>query len=303
MSKYTEGTLNTWRKPASENEEQKISNAMSMIKSAINDHPQLLGMNTEAIVQGSYANNTNVKLDSDIDVAIMFKDAFYSEYPEGLTRDDYGFSKRSIEFSDYRRCVIQAIGSKFGTGNVHVGNKSIRIQSNTYHVQADVVPSFQYRNYRYISSKDPDVFVEGIKFYSGDGKSVVNYPKVHISNGIAKNKITSRRYKRGVRLLKRIRNKMIEEGVSVSSAITSFLIESLLCNIPDRIYNNTDTWNDLLRACILYLYGETKDPEKSKNWGEVSDLFYLFHDGRKWDRDGTKAFLAQSWDFLGYANE
>ncbi len=303
MAKFTEEALDSWRKPASQNEEQKISNAISMIKDALSKNPVLSAKNIEPVVQGSYANNTNVKLDSDVDVSLMLKDTFYTEYPDGGKDSDYGFSEGTNDFSEYRRDVISAIETKFGKDNVKVGNKSIKINSNSYHVQADVVPCFQYRNYKWNSSENPDRFEEGIKFYSSDNQEVVNYPKIHVSNGITKNSNTQRRYKRTVRLYKSIRNKMIADGINVSKDITSFLLECMLWNVPNKIFNDNNTWNDILRETIRFLFFETKAEEKCKNWGEVSEHFYLFHSDRKWTRSSANAFLVQMWNFLGYADE
>lgn len=301
MSAYNEQTLSSWSKPASKTEEQKISNAISMIKDAVKAHITLKDKNIEFIIQGSYGNNTNVKLDSDIDVCIMLKDTFYSEYREGATRDDYGFTRGTNSFDDYRSCVIKAMIEKFGSTNVTTGNKSIKIQSNTYRVQADVVPAFQFRNYRNDIKNDINNFTEGIKFYSSQNEAIINYPKIHVENGITKNNETGRRYKRTVRLYKRIRNKMIEDQIAVPNGITSFLIECLLWNTPNHIFNNAKTWNELLHNSIVHIYNQIKDENLSKDWGEVSEHFYLFHNERKWNRNDVTTFLTQMWNYLEYA--
>jgi len=300
MPKFSEQTLDSWRKPASETEEQKISNAISMIKDAINSHETLKNKGLEFIVQGSYGNNTNVKIDSDIDICAMLKDTFYSEYREGATRDDYGFIDGSNNFDDYRKYIIEALIIKFGNDNITLGNKSIKIKSNTYHIQADVVPAFQYRNYSQDKNNDVNNFIEGIKFFSARNEAVINYPKQHISNGISKNNDTLRRFKRAVRLYKRIKNKMIEDGLPIPGCINSFLIEGLLWNTPNNNFSSSSTWNDLLRNTITYLYNNTDQEEKCKYWGEVSEQFYLFHSGRKWSRSVVNDFLVQMWNYLEY---
>ncbi len=299
MAKYSEETLRGWSKPARPSEEKMISNAISMIKDAINSHYILKDKNIEPIVQGSYANNTNVRLNSDIDIALMLKDTFYHLYPEGATDADYGFgSETGDNFSDYRKYVIDALTAKFGAAEINVGNKSIKIQSNSYHVQADAVPAFQYRNYKRIGSKKRDKYIEGIKFYSGDHKEVINYPKIHVENGIDKNSKTSRRFKRTVRIYKKIRIKMIEDGINVPNGITSFLLECLLWNVPNSIYLADPAWNDLLPEVIKFLHNSSED-EKNK-WAEVSGIFYLFHSGRKWTISNANDFLKQMWNYLGY---
>ena len=300
MPVYNEQTLDNWRKPASENEEQKISNAITMIKDAVKAHAILKTKEIEFVMQGSYCNNTNVKLDSDIDVCVMLKDSFYSEYREGATKENYGFTDGTNNYDDYRGYIIEAMQNKFGKENVKPRSKAIYIESNTYRVHADVVAAFQFRNYTQETKNNSYDFIEGIKFFTTESKEIINYPKVHVKNGIYKNDNTLRRFKRTVRLYKRIRNKMIEDGLPVSENIRSFLLESLLWNIPNSIFNNEDTWNDTLRNTIISLFNSTKTEEGCKTWGEVSEHFYLFHSGRKWNREDTNGFLVQMWNYLEY---
>ena len=300
MPAYNEQTLDSWRKPASENEDQKISNAITMIKDAIKSHSILKTKDIEFVIQGSYSNNTNVRLDSDIDVCAMLKDTFYDEFREGVTRENYGFIDGTNNFNEYRGYIVEALENKFCKENVKPGSKAIFIKSNTYHLHADVVPAFQYRNYSQEFKNNADDFIEGIKFFTTDSKVIINYPKIHLKNGITKNDNTQRRFKRTVRLFKRIKNKMIEDGLPVSDNIRSFLLESLLWNVPNNIFNNENSWNNILRSTIISLYNSTKTEEGCKSWGEVSEQFYLFHSGRKWNREDTNAFLVQMWNYLEY---
>jgi tRNA nucleotidyltransferase (CCA-adding enzyme) len=160
MSKYSEETLTKWAKPASETEEQRISNAIKMIKEAIQSYDNLKDKYIEIFVQGSYANNTNVRTKSDVDVCVMLKDSFYGEYPNGYTKENYGFSNRTDSFSDFRKDVINALKNKYGKENIKSGNKSIKMESTSYRVEADAVPAYQYRNYKIITSTNENQFVE-----------------------------------------------------------------------------------------------------------------------------------------------
>ena len=299
MSKFSEETFGHWQRPASESEEQRISNAISMVKDAVASSDQLKSKDIEVFVQGSYANNTNVRAESDIDICVMLKDTFYDEYPDNLTKEDYGFVTGTNSFSTFRQNVHDALLSKFGGESIEAKNKCIEIDSNSYRVNADVVPAFQYRNYRYINSKNPDQYREGIKFFSLDNEPVINYPKIHIENGRVKNNSTQRRFKRLTRILKRVRYKMIEDEVSISPGITSFLVECLIWNTPDSIITGYATWNETIRHTIVHLYNKTNEDD-SKKWGEVSEMLYLFHAKRKWTREMTNAFLVQLWNYIGY---
>jgi hypothetical protein len=296
MPKFTEETLTNWSKPASETEEQRISNAISMIKDAINASDILKNKKIEIFVQGSYANNTNVRAKSDVDVCVMLKSPFYSEYPNGYTRDNYGFSGGTYTFKEFRKDIVNALKNKYGNENIKPGNKSIKMEATSYRVEADAVPAFQYRNYKINHSLDPEKFVEGIKFYSQNkDEEVINYPKFHIENGKLKNADTQRRYKRVARIFKRIRHQMINEGVPVKQCISSFLIESLLFNVPDSYFNDYSSWNETVKQIIIYIHNDSKE-----SYREVSNILDLFDDTRKWDIDSVNKFLKQMYDFLGF---
>lgn len=299
MSRFSEQTLRSWERPASENEEQRISNAIRMIKEAINSSELLRSRrnNIEVFIQGSYANNTNVRANSDVDVCVMLKKPFYSNYPIGYDRENYGFTKGNYSFTDFRRELLIALRGKFS--DVKAGNKSLRISSNSYRVEADAIPSFQYRNYRHKNSFDPDVFVEGIRFNSTSDVKVINYPKQHIENGKQKNRVTQRRYKRLVRVVKRIRHQMIKENQPVDNAISSFLIECLIWNLPNEIIV-IDCPTERLRRTIIYLHKATLNESGCRNWKEVSNILPLFDNTRKWNISKANLFLKQMWQFLEF---
>ena len=272
-----------------------------MVKDAISASDKLKDKDIEIFVQGSYANNTNVRANSDVDVCVMLEDTFYSEYPDGKSRDDYGFTAGTNNFDTYRSDLIKALNDKYGVDNIKPGNKSIKITGTSYRVEADAVPSFQYRNYKYKNSSDPKNFIEGTRFYTANtNEQIINYPKLHIKNGIDKNKNTQRRYKRLVRIFKRIRYKMIDDGEPVNKGIVSFLMECLLWNTPNSIFNNYDTWTERIKQAIIHLYDKTKDEKDCKEWGEVSEMIYLFHSGRKWSVKMTNNFLKQMWNYLEF---
>lgn len=255
-------------------------------------------MDIEVFVQGSYGNNTNVRSDSDVDVCVMLKDVFVVMLPENKVSKDYGFGTSNLSFKEFRCMIKRALDIKFGSTFVIDGNKSIKINENTYHVQADVVPAFQYRNYYYYTSYDPNKYVEGIYLLSSKEEEVVNYPKVHLKNGIDKNISTNREYKKLVRIMKHIKNDMVEENIVDRDKITSFLIESLVYNIPDYLIIKSGGWCDIVRDSLCYLYHEIKN-NRHGGWLEVSGMLYLFV-GRKWTTDDVLNWIDKTWNYLGY---
>ena len=293
--KYSEEVLRSWIKPLSDTEEIRVENTVRMIKDAMDKSVLSSKYEYEIFSQGSYANNTNVKKNSDIDICIMVKSMFYCQYVDGLSKDNYNHSSSSIGANVFKNEVIKALISKFGAESVSIGNKCINIGSNSYHVNADVVPCFQYRNYRKIQSRDSERFIEGIKFFTSSGnKEVINYPKRHLQNGISKNNETQYRYKNLVRIMKHIKNEMRDVEL-VDENISSYLVECLIWNIPNQMFFNTNNYTDLLHRALIYLVSKM-----DCDWVEVSRMFYLFHAEQKWTLQETKDFVIKMIDFLEF---
>ena len=292
--KYFESTLQSWTAPLSKSEENRAENTIKMIRSAIDANAELKTMDIEVFIQGSFANNTNVRTESDVDVCVMLRSTFFYDLPKGQLAVDYGITPGSIAFQRYRDLVKRALQDKFGSSYVTDGNKSLKIRENTYHVQADVVPAFQYRLYTTTAGS----YYEGTRFYAKDGTQVTNYPKAHIKNGITKNNRTGYKYKKLIRIMKHIKNDMVDDGMTDGNKITSFLVECLVWNIPDSTITRYSTWTETVKQAIIYLYNAIKDG-KNKEWGEVSERLYLFR-GRKWTDQDAMQWLYVAWNYLEY---
>ncbi len=294
MARYAEETLNNWRKPPSNSEADKLTNAERMLKDCINEDDILQDMNIRIFGQGSYANDTNVRLNSDIDINVQYVDCFYYDLPSGVIPSDFGLIPTSYTALDFKNYVQIALVNKFGS-DVKRKNKCIVIEGNTYRVGADVVPTWQYKRYL-----NRITFVEGVCFFADSGERVINFPIQHIEKGKLKNSQTQRRFKRLTRIFKRIQAKMIEDGEIINQNITSFLLECLVWNVPDWIFNDYETWTDRLKQSVVFLYGNTREERDCEDWTEVSGLLDLFHSGRKWSRADVNAYLLNLWDYLEY---
>lgn len=297
--KYTEDTLQFWTSPLSNTEEQRVENTVSMIKNAVTGYDELSDFTMEIFAQGSYANNTNVRQNSDVDICIMLTSTFFGNYIDDKTAADYGFIDGSISYVDYKSLIIEALKAKFGNNAISIGNKCINIKENTYHVNADVVPAFQYRDYKTIGSITPEKYIEGIKYFANDDTIIINYPKEHIKNGKQKNNNTNYEYKKLVRIMKHIRNNMVDDRIADNDVITSFLIECLVWNVPNNTITGNNTWASAIQDSIAYLWNAIKN-DNHNNWGEVSERLYLFHSGRKWTTTETKDFLYDMYNYLEF---
>ena len=296
MTKFSEETLTNWTSPPSDTEETKLSNAESMVKDAIRNSALLSDKSIEVFGQGSYANNTNVRLNSDIDINICYTGGFYFDLPPNMSQQDFGLGNPSTySLEQFKDDVYSVLINKFDNDTVVRKNKCITVLGNSYRTETDVVPTWAYHRY-----SENGEYIEGTKLRADTGKDVINYPKQHIENGKQKNSVTYRRFKRLTRITKKIRYKMIEDGISVNDSITSFLLESLIWNVPNRIFIDNNSWQERLRRAIIYLYKHTEKKEMCEEWGEVSELLYLFRGNRKWSVPDVNSFLVLARNYLEY---
>lgn len=299
MAKYNEQTLRNWTKPPSDSEQTKLENSERMVRDAIREDEKLRKISTETFGQGSYANDTNVRLNSDIDINVRYTDGFYFDLPKDTTESDLGLDRlpaAGYTFDEFKNDVENALVKKFSRDEVKRKDKCLTILGNSNRIQTDVVPTWNYRRY----NKD-GTYILGAKFIPDSSFiGTVNFPKQHIQNAINKNTNTYRRFKRLTRLHRKLRYKMIDDGEKVSDNITSFLLECLVWNVPNRIMNDYDNWTDRLRESIIYIYNQTKKEETCKDWGEVSELLYLFYNGRKWSRTDVNEYMVQLWNYLEF---
>jgi hypothetical protein len=179
MPRFSEETLVNWTKPPSESEETKLSNAENMVRDAINEDPTLANKSIEVFGQGSYANDTNVRLNSDIDINVRYTGCFYYDLPPNTSEGDFGLNISPCEYSliEFKNDVHTALIGKFGTESVERKNKCIKILGNYYRVETDVVPTWNYRRYNKWGS-----YLLGAKLQADSGDYIINYPKQHIEN-------------------------------------------------------------------------------------------------------------------------
>ena len=295
MAKYSEQQLTNWTKPPSDTEQTKLENSERMVREAISSDEKLKTKTTETFGQGSYANNTNVRLNSDIDINVRYSDGFFYDLPKDKTKEDFGITPATYSYAEYKDDVENALVNKFGRSEVIRNDKCITVIENSYRVETDVVPTWDYRRY-----SENGKYVLGTKFKTDKGIWIGNFPKQHIANGISKNNNTSRRFKRLTRLHRKLRYKMIDDGENVSDNITSFLLECLVWNVPNRIMNDYDTWTERLKQSIIYIHDKTKEETTCKEWGEVSELLYLFHSGRKWSYKDVNSYMVLLWNHLEF---
>lgn len=300
MEKYTHEQLTKMSRPASETEETKMENARIAIFKALSASDIISSNKYEVFGQGSYANNTNIRNNSDVDINVCYTSGFYYKLPDGVSSNELGLGNPcTYSYSQFKNDVEVMLRAYFGSAQVIRKNKCIHVKGNTYRSEIDVVPTWKYRRYtdRWGSYR------EGVRLFSDHGETVDNFPKQHLKNGITKNDKTSRRYKRLVRIIKFLKSKMEEDGYYINSHITSFLIEGLVYNFPSAqfdIYSSIFDWNSILRKFIFYIWDGCSDEKmKWKEWVEPSECLYLMYN-HKWNPQDVRDFMKKLWNYLGY---
>ena len=291
-----EARFRTWAGGPGDTELASCENAERMIRKAIAASTSLNNLNIEVFAQGSFKNITNIAQESDVDVAVCLLEACYYKIPDGTKASDFNLGPTEHTYDKYRQDVIDALIEYFGEDTVTPGNKAILIHSNSYRVDADVVPSFEFREYYDVNN--PSRFRSGVRFYSGDGNSITNYPKQHIESGIAKNGQTQKRFKRMARILKSLQIEMIDEKL-LSKKLPSFLIESLVYNVPDDQFGTTSYRGDV-QNILAHVFNSTRPMDDCTNWTEVNGIKYLFRESQPWSKEEVNAFAYAAWNYLGF---
>jgi len=291
-----EDRLSFWARSPSQSETEKCENAVRAVRSAINSCAKLKSRNVRVIPQGSYRNRTNVRGESDVDVGVVCYDSFFPTYPAGTNAATFNNSDASYSYPEFKNDVESALVDHFGKPAVHRGNKAFDIHENTYRVDADVAAFFEHRRYR------PDgSFLSGAELRPDNEKScrIINWPEQHYANGNEKNDATRRSYRGVARILKNIRTQLGEQNLISPECVTGFLCECLAWNTPNELMTHP-TYTQDLRATLLHLFEATKDDAACKEWGEVSELKYLFRTSQRWSRSQANEFVVRAWQYIGF---
>jgi predicted nucleotidyltransferase len=272
---FTVSMLNNYAQPLSETENQQCKNAINMVVDSLKPlgfkekkyilEPMYTGTyayfqelefgsrRIKVFLQGSYANNTNVRTQSDVDIAVVEEDIFQTQYRSGATDSDYGFTNASPRIKTFKDEVEDALKERFGS-DVERANKSIKVNGNTYRKDADSVPCRRYRNYSQDFTNNTQNFIGGIVITADTGERIINYPEQHIKNGKEKNVSTNYYYKKMVRIMKKMRYLMKENGLPAANGVSSFALESLMWNIPTDKYIEYSLYRNVFMFDLLIKY-------------------------------------------------
>lgn len=292
-----EEKLSGWTGPSSSTEQDKQERTERMIREAVKGHAAFNNCTLKVYAKGSYANNTNVRADSDVDIVVQCDDLRYWEEAEAGLHPT-GTPYTGVWTPEKLRSeVANALRTKFPTDLVTSGSTAIRINSNMSRVEADVVPAFDYRYYFARGG-----YRSGSRVFKKDGTYLTNYPEQQLANGRAKNNSTGTRYKKAVRILKRVENAMVDAGHH--REVPSFFMECLVYNCPNEILSRS-TWTDTMRGVMVHVWDQLQGEEpaeSSQRWLEPNECKYLFHAAQPWSRKDGREFVKAASNYLGYGS-
>ena len=203
--------------------------------------------------QGSYANKTNISADSDVDLVIALRSAFFANKEELTEREleeyEKYYQQADITWRHFREAVVDVLRSWY---LVQEKSKCVKVRSNLIRLPADVLVALDHRHYKAFPGFLEQIHIDGVQFYTSQEVKIINFPKEHIRACKSKDDRVSGRYRPVVRIAKNVRNMLIggdETGLTAGSA-PSYFLESLLWNVPDqcfrgdlpRAYRNAVQW-------------------------------------------------------------
>lgn len=270
------------------------------VKAALAGAPSLAGLEYDVFLQGSYANDTNTRGDSDVDIVLMLTTSYIPDTARlsSEERSAYEASRipATVTAQSFRDRVEQALVAYYGRGRVQPKNKCLRIPKNPGYVDADVVPALQHRLYTsYPAYSDPK-FIEGIAITPLSGSRIVNYPKEHIANGQTKNGVCSQNYKPTVRQVKRLRRKAVDQRLLSPSAAPGYLLECMVSNVPTATFTSDEV--DRVISVVAWLNAHSAANLAEGIWsGDRIHRLFVDDPGHH-DPHNAKHVLETLWSIL-----
>ncbi|TYK44566.1 nucleotidyltransferase [Actinomadura decatromicini] len=294
-----EDKLNRYKEPSSPTEQDKQDRAERMVRNAALDWSGFDQITLGFFPKGSYANNTNVRTDSDVDIAVLHEGLYYHDSSALKPSDKSDGAVTGFHYPGlaFRRELEKAMNDAFGSACDTTGKTAIEVAENSGRVKADVVPSFHFRKYFY-DEQGKLTYHQGHKVFRTDGTTVVNYPQQQLDNGRAKNTRTRRRYKYLVRILKRLENDLVAAGKM--DELPSYFMECLVYCVPDGHFNHQGETplTDDLKAVLGYIWNRTDTGGEAQKWFEPNGIKQLFSTGQPWTMADARDLTAKAWSHL-----
>ena len=316
MAFYTDDKINSYSKYISDTEDKLCYRTLEKIKNIFLNNGFSVGSSNYAddghglkysfplkrhdgneftfLVQGSFANGTCIRQDSDLDIAIISESTFKCKYRNGASGKNYGFVDSQFNILTFKNEVLNILRSN--GFNAKKGSKCINVDfSETNKKSFDIVPCLRYRDYSNEYFNNVDNFRKGAAIITEQGEERINYPEQSIENSISKNNLTNYYYKKVVRILKNVKKDMEEENNSYAKAVSSYELECLIYNVPNDYFlkipciDQSSQLKAITKQVINYLYIHS---DYINGYSETNDILAIYSDKSK-NANTTKQFLSE----------
>lgn len=253
----------------------------------------------EIYLQGSYANYTNIRRESDVDIVLQYNWVFrYDDSKlDEVTKQkrNNAFVRASLNFEQYKTKIYnelcQEVSNYKSVADIKYKAKSIKISLQNPNIDVDVVPCFLYKNYWTFSEYDPlnkNHYKHGIALDDTDtGEPIINYPKIHKENGEEKSSRTNKNYKATIRYIKKIKSLLVDKGIIDDKLAPSYFIENLLFNVPDNLFDRV-SYLKTFENIVSYLSDTTRYDSflcQHKQWKLFGGS------STQWNKQDAKCFI------------
>lgn len=293
----SETQLDSWSKQGSVTNSAKTH---ASIRVALSSHSWPEEMTYDVYLQGSYANTTNIRGDSDVDVVVECNSVYYSNIEEH-EKPLIGWTPGKHSYNDFRREVIEALTSYYGNSFVDPsGANAIAVLAapNSNRLKADVLPCVRYTRYDSLR-----VISEGLTFWNQHiYQQIINYPKIHINNGEKKNRqfVTNGWYKPAVRMFKNARLRIVGDDDTLRKRFPSYFVECLFYNVPDNYFGYS--FQRTYSQVVTYLDAALKDA-RADQFTTQSEQHWLFGTHLvQWSKEHAADFVSRLIELLQQEN-
>lgn len=249
----SEDQLETWAQIGAQ---QTSKTTYATIKGCL-DGGNYRGKVVGSFLQGSYGNDTNIRVESDVDVVMELTGINYYDLSSLPLDQQIAYEAAVIpatyDFTAFRNDVLAALKARFGA-DVAPGTRAISIKASGNRRKADVLVCIEHHKHipYPLGLPVPAQKVIGICFFKSDGTQVVNYPRLHSEQLTAKNQATNEWFKHLVRIFKNAREKLIRDGRLQRGVAPSYYIEGLLYNVPTENFGTN--YATSMFKCLSFLH-------------------------------------------------
>ena len=257
-------------------------------------------VNYVTYLQGSYPNFTNIYGNSDVDLVVEFRSIF-SKNLSALTesqKEEYKAHYKTAKYSlsSFKASVLKQLQMCYGENNVVLGNKAILVKGDGSRLDCDVLVCNPYRKYISYSSNNEN-YIEGILFkteHDKPSKTIINYPKVHLKNGSAKNRHenTNGNFKPSVRVLKNMKARMVEKNYITKELAPSYFLECLIYNSQNTNFRQS-SYGDITVSIINQFSTDLKNGNMANYLVQNEQRKLFGSEDQQWNIQDATTFVNQ----------